>query len=101
MEGVWLASWGAWWGRDLVASRLRSYRRGKEGHSIVIQKNLHQLFKINTVKPPIKDILKEDKPPNKGQGESTNVYTLSTLKEDNISTKDKTAGPESGLIIMH
>ena len=29
-----------------------------------------------TVKPPIKDIPKEDKPPNKGQAESTRVYTL-------------------------
>ena len=38
---------------------------------------------------------KEDKPPNKGQAESTLVYTLykkkSPLKEDNLSTKDKTA----------
>ena len=37
----------------------------------------------------------EDKPPNKGQTESTLVYTLyrkSPLKEDNLSTKDKTAG---------
>ena len=34
--------------------------------------------------------LKEDKPPNKGQAESTLVYTLyrkSPLKEDNLSTK--------------
>ena len=39
----------------------------------------------------------EDKPPNKGQAESTIVYTLyrkAPLKEDNLSTKDKTAGPE-------
>ena len=39
---------------------------------------------------------KEDKPPNKGQAESTLVYTLyrkSPLKEDNLSTKDKTTGP--------
>ena len=46
-----------------------------------------------TVKPPIKDTLKEDKP---GQAESTLVYTLyrkSPLKEDNLSTKDKMAGP--------
>ena len=48
----------------------------------------------NTVKPPIKDTLKEDKPPNKGQAKNTHVYTLyrkSPLKEDNLSTKDKTA----------
>ena len=56
---------------------------------------------VNTVKPPIKDTLKEDKPPNKGQAESALVYTLyrkPPLKEDNLSTKDKTAGPESVLI---
>ena len=50
-----------------------------------------------TVKPLIKDTPKEDKPPNNGQAESTLVYTLyrkSPLKEDNLSTKDKTAGPE-------
>ena len=55
-----------------------------------------------TVNPPIiKDTAKEDKPPNKGQAESTHVYTLyrkSPLKEDNLSTKDKTAGPRSVLI---
>ena len=47
------------------------------------------------VKPPIKDTPKEDKPPNKGQAKRTHVYTLyrkSPLKEDNLSTKDKTAG---------
>ena len=36
----------------------------------------------------MKDILKKDKPPNKGQAESTFVYTLyrkSPLKEDNLS----------------
>ena len=50
-----------------------------------------------TVKPRIKDTPKEDKPPNKGQVKSTPVYTVyrkSPLKEDNLSTKDKTAGPE-------
>ena len=31
---------------------------------------------VHTVKPPIKDTLKEDKPPNKGQAESTHVCTL-------------------------
>ena len=47
-----------------------------------------------------KDIPKEDKPSNKGQAESTLVYTLyrkSSLKEDNLSTKDKMAGPEGVL----
>ena len=56
---------------------------------------------MTTVKPLIKDTLKEDKPPNKGQAESTHVYTLyrkSPLKEDNLSIKDKTAGPKSVLI---
>ena len=46
------------------------------------------------MKPPIKDTPKEDKPPNKGQAESTLVYTLyrkSPLKEDNLSTKGKMA----------
>ena len=47
-----------------------------------------------TVKPPIKDTPKEDKPPTKGQAESI-VYRKSPLKEDNLSTKDKTSGPES------
>ena len=50
------------------------------------------------MKPPIKDTPKEDKPPNKGQAKSTLVYTLyrkSPLKEDNLSTKDKTACPKS------
>ena len=54
-----------------------------------------------TLKPPIMDTPKEDKPPNRGQAESTLVYTLyrkSPLKEDNLSTKDKMAGPESVLI---
>ena len=54
-----------------------------------------------TVKLPIKDTPKEDKPPNKGQAENTLVYTLyrkSPLKEDNLSTKDKTAGPKGVLI---
>ena len=53
------------------------------------------------MKPPIKDSPKEDKPPNKGQAEST-LYTLYRklpLKEDNrLSTEDKTAGPEGVLI---
>ena len=55
-----------------------------------------------TVKPPIMDTQKEDKPPNRGQAEITRVYyTLyrkSPLKEDNLSTKDKMAGPEGVLI---
>ena len=53
------------------------------------------------MKPPIKDTPKEDKPPNKVQVRSTLVYTLyrkSPLKEDNLSTKDKTAGPKGILI---
>ena len=44
-----------------------------------------------TVKPPIKDTPKEDKP-NKGQAKSTLAYTLcrkSPLKEDNLSTNPK------------
>ena len=48
----------------------------------------------------MKDTPIEGKPPNKGQAESTLVYTLYTkspLKEDNLSTKDKTAGPEGVL----
>ena len=48
------------------------------------------------MKPPIKDTPKEDKPPNKGQAERK-----SPLKEDNLSTKDKMAGPECILIIIH
>ena len=40
----------------------------------------------------VADTPKEDKPPNKGQAESAHVYILyrkSPLKEDNLSTKDK------------
>ena len=54
-----------------------------------------------TVKPPIKDTPKKDKPPNKGQAKSTRVYTLyreSPLKEDNLGTKDKMAGPKGVFI---
>ena len=53
------------------------------------------------MKPSIKDTPKEDEPPNKGQAERTLVYTLyrkSPLKEDNLSRKDKTAGPKGVLI---
>ena len=46
------------------------------------------------VKPPIKDALKEDKPSNKGQVESTHVYKFSSELEDNFSTKGKMAGPK-------
>ena len=67
---------------------------------------LHQLpFQarpsLGTVKLLIKDTRKKDKPPNKGQAESTLVYKLcrkSPLKEDNLSTKDKTAGPRGVFI---
>ena len=48
----------------------------------------------------IKDTPKEDKPPNRGQAESTYVNTLyreSPLKENNLSTKDKMAGPKGVL----
>ena len=52
-----------------------------------------------TAKRPIKDTPKEDKSPNKGQAESTHsLYRKSPLKEDNLFTKDKMAGPESVLI---
>ena len=57
------------------------------------------LLKPSTVKPLIQDTPKEDKPPKKRQAdESTLMYTLyrkSPLKEGNLSTKDKTACPES------
>ena len=58
---------------------------------------------LDSTKSPIKDTPKEDKPPNKGQAESTHVYTVYTfhrkspLKEDHLSTKDKTTGPEGVL----
>ena len=45
----------------------------------------------STVKPLVKDTPKEDKPPNKGQAESTLVYTLYRKSPMNLSTKDKTA----------
>ena len=63
--------------------------------------HISEYYEIITVKPLVKDTLKEDKPPNKGQAESTRVYKLYRklpLKEDNLSTKDKTAGPEGVLI---
>ena len=53
------------------------------------------------MKPPIKDTPKEDKPPNKGQAKSTllyNHYRKVPLKEDNLSTDDKMAGPEDVLV---
>ena len=52
------------------------------------------------MEPLIEDTMKEDKPPNKGQAESTLIYTLyrkSPLKEDDLSIKDRTAGPEGVL----
>ena len=45
---------------------------------------LHAYIYIYTVKPPIKDTPKEDKPPNKGQAESTLVYTYTPQKEDSL-----------------
>ena len=57
-----------------------------------------QVIQWYTVKPLIKDTLKEDKPPNKGQIKSYTHYRKSPLKEDKLSTKDKTAGPEGVLI---
>ena len=61
------------------------------------------LVHSHTVQPQMKDTMKEDKPPNKGQAESTLVvytrYRKSPLKEDNRSTKDKTASPEGVLFI--
>ena len=54
-----------------------------------------------TLKPQIKNTPKEDKPPNKGQAESTHVYTLcrkSPLKEDNLSTKYKRLVPKVSLL---
>ena len=56
---------------------------------------LYQYITIS-VKIPIKDTPKEDKSPNKGQAKNTRIYTHSKespLKENNLSTKDKTAGP--------
>ncbi len=43
----------------------------KEAGDIILSK-----VKLATVKPPIKDTPREDKPPNKGQTKSTLVYTL-------------------------
>ena len=46
-----------------------------------------------TVKLLIKDTLKEDKPPTR----TSRKYSRIPQKEDNLSTKDKMAGPESVL----
>ena len=65
-------------------------------HAMVI--SLHRPKSENVVQAS--NALKEDKPPNKRQAESTHVYTLyrkSPLKEDNLSIRDKTAGPEGVL----
>ena len=51
-----------------------------------------------TAKPPIKDTQKEDTPPNKGQAESTRVYTVYRKLPPKESTKDRTAGPEDVFI---
>ena len=61
----------------------------------------NEVSRFQGLKPLIKDTPKGDKPPNKGQAESTLVYTLyrkSPVKEDYLFTKDKTAGPEGVLI---
>ena len=53
------------------------------------------------MKPLIKDTPKEDKPPVKDKPKVlsyTHSNRKSPLKEDNLSTKDKMAGPESVLI---
>ena len=57
----------------------------------------------NSPKPPIKDTPKEDRPPNKAKDNPkvlsyTQLYRKSPLKEDNLSTEDKTAGPEGVLV---
>ena len=47
------------------------------------------------MKSPIKDTPKEDKSPTKEQAESSRVHTLyrkSSLKKENLSTKDKMPG---------
>ena len=56
----------------------------------------------DTVKPPIKDTPKEDKTSQQRTCRKYScIYTLyrkSPLKEDNLSTKDKMAGPEGVLM---
>ena len=77
------------------------YGQQRKNQGVVLKVLLYFTKGRYTVTPPIKDTPKEDKPPNKGQAEITLVYTLhrkSPLKEDNLSTKDKTAGPKSVLI---
>ena len=49
---------------------------------------------LNVAKLPIKDTLKEDKPPQ-------DKHIKSPLNEDNLSTKDKTASPECVFKIGH
>ena len=38
------------------------------------EKKCNTELDLHTVNPLMKETLKEDKPPNKGQGESTHVY---------------------------
>ena len=56
---------------------------------------------IITVKPPIKDTLKEDEPLNKGRTKCTIVYIIIIRTNsvqnnlNNLSTKDKMLGPKA------
>ena len=83
-------------GEGVLFQRLANEHLNREGRGC-----------LHAVKPLIKDNPKEDKPPNKGQAESTPVHTLYKItsersidlcREVNLSTKDKTAGPEGVLI---
>ena len=56
-------------------------------YSLVVHTIYSSLY--STVKPPIKDTPKEDKPLNKGQTKCTNSVQNNLFKEDNPSTKDK------------
>ena len=83
-----------WGGRtDDFSESMRKTVRGSSCSGLYVP----AVSSCHTVKPPIKDTPKEDKSPNKGQAEST-LYRKSPLKEDNLSTKDKTAGLKSVLI---
>ena len=90
--------------KKLLENAIISFQFKLKAVKIKVLKNIfmiYGMFCAHTVKPLIKDTLKEDKTPNKGQAGSTLVYILyrkSPLKEDNLSTKDKVAGPEGVLI---
>ena len=51
-----------------------------------------------TVEPPIKDPLRKGQPPNEGHSSGHLSYIFNLQEEDNLSIKDKKAGPKVSFI---